>query len=349
MALVDLHVHSVYSEHPSEWFLQRIGAKESYTEPEIVYQKAKQCGMSFVTLTDHNSITGSMLIKKKYPNDTFLGVETTTYFPEDKCKVHILIFDMSELEFNEIQRKRENIYKLRDYIKERKLAYSVAHATYSVNGKLTIYHLERLVLLFDVFEGINGGRNSEHNNTWFSSLRNLSPAKIGMLYEKHGIEPFSDDPWIKGFTGGSDDHAGLFIGKTYTFADSTNLSSFIDCLKNKKTLPGGKHNDYQSLAFSIYKIAFDFSKTQQAKVSPTLLGQLSEKLFADETMNVIDRYNINRMKKKSLNEGNRINSMLCDLVYQIKSEKGVNIEDKLDILISFVEKMTLFTTKSIYS
>jgi len=116
VALVDLHVHSIHSEHPSEWFLQRLGAKESYTDPDLVYQKAMKAGMSFVTITDHNSITGALMLKKKYPKDTFVGVETTAYFPEDRCKIHILIYDIDENQFDEIQKIRENIYLLRDYI-----------------------------------------------------------------------------------------------------------------------------------------------------------------------------------------------------------------------------------------
>ncbi len=42
MKKADLHCHSVYSEHPSEWFLQKLGAKESYTDPMIIYQEAKR-------------------------------------------------------------------------------------------------------------------------------------------------------------------------------------------------------------------------------------------------------------------------------------------------------------------
>jgi glycosyltransferase involved in cell wall biosynthesis/predicted metal-dependent phosphoesterase TrpH len=340
VALVDLHVHSIHSEHPSEWFLQRLGAKESYTDPDLVYQKAMKAGMSFVTITDHNSITGALMLKKKYPKDTFVGVETTAYFPEDRCKIHILIYDIDENQFDEIQKIRENIYLLRDYIRDNRIAYSVAHATYSVNGKLTITHLEKLILLFDVFEGINGGRNSEHNTTWSNVLKNLDKQKIDELYARYKIEPISSDPWIKGFTGGSDDHAGLFIGRTYTYANESELASFISLLKNKKTLPGGKHNDYQSLAFSIYKIAYDFSKTQQEKMSPSLIGQLTERLFADQSMNIVDRYNINRMKKRYRAEGNKINLMLCDLVYSLKVKKNIGIEEKLDILVSYVEKIS---------
>jgi glycosyltransferase involved in cell wall biosynthesis len=44
MAKADLHLHSKYSNHPSEWFLQRLGASESYTENgvSITLRKIRQ-------------------------------------------------------------------------------------------------------------------------------------------------------------------------------------------------------------------------------------------------------------------------------------------------------------------
>ena len=109
MSKADLHVHSKYSNHPSEWFLQRLGASESYTEPEFIYRSAKEKGMDFVTVTDHNRIEASLLLKEKYPNECFTGVESTAYFPEDGCKVHILIYGFDERKFAEIQGLRKNI------------------------------------------------------------------------------------------------------------------------------------------------------------------------------------------------------------------------------------------------
>ena len=44
MIRADLHVHSYHSRHASEWFLQRIGAQESYTDVEAVYRDAKARG-----------------------------------------------------------------------------------------------------------------------------------------------------------------------------------------------------------------------------------------------------------------------------------------------------------------
>ncbi|HDP80740.1 MAG TPA: PHP domain-containing protein, partial [Spirochaetes bacterium] len=244
MARVDLHVHSKYSKHPSNWFLQRIGASESYTDPQEVFDIARDRGMDFVTITDHNKIEGSLLLKEKYPERAFTGVESTAYFLEEKCKVHILIYGLDERQYGEVQRLRTDIYQLRDFIKENRLAHSVAHGTYSVNGKLSLAVLEKLILLFDVFEGINGARIRMHNNTWIRALMNLTPEIIEDLYGRHRIEPMSTDPWIKGFTGGSDDHAGLFIGKTFTVTDTNSIEGFISALRDKKTLPDGRHNDY---------------------------------------------------------------------------------------------------------
>jgi predicted metal-dependent phosphoesterase TrpH len=62
MSRADLHVHSKYSDRPSEWILRRIGAPECYTEPKVVYETAKRRGMQFVTISDHNCISGALEI-----------------------------------------------------------------------------------------------------------------------------------------------------------------------------------------------------------------------------------------------------------------------------------------------
>ena len=56
--MVDLHTHSKYSEAPPDWFLDLFDIAESYSDPLVNYDRAKKAGMSFVTLTDHNSIEG---------------------------------------------------------------------------------------------------------------------------------------------------------------------------------------------------------------------------------------------------------------------------------------------------
>lgn len=189
MAQVDLHVHSKYSNHPSEWFLQRLGASESYTDPESIYKMARKRGMDFVTVTDHNRIKASIELVEKYPDRCFTGVESTAYFPEDNCKVHILIYGLNCEQFSQIQKKRSNIYKLRDYLKKQDLACVVAHATYSVNERLSLEHLEKLILLFNNFEGRNGSRSVLHNDVLSKVLRELTREDIERLQKNTSLKP----------------------------------------------------------------------------------------------------------------------------------------------------------------
>jgi len=328
----DLHVHSKHSEHPSDWFLQRIGAAESYTEPETIYTLARERGMDFVTLTDHNRIDGALLLQEKYPDTVITGVETTAYFPEDSCKVHILIYGINENEFKEIQHLRRDIYELRDFLKENDIAHSVAHATYSVNGKISLAHLEKLLLLFDNFEGINGARNKLHNITWMDLLATLTPAHFDDLYATYRIEPMSTDPWIKGITGGSDDHAGLYVGKTYTITDASTVDDFLLQLRNKKTTAQGRHNDFNGLAFMIYKIAYDFSRVKGSDVPRSVLSQLTKIIFNMRSNSYRDRLRFKWIKSRKDHDEDTINTLIVQLIDELHESDQSDIEARLEMV-----------------
>ena len=338
-ATADLHVHSRFSDHPSEWFLQRLGANESYTEPEAVYAAAKAQGMSFVTLTDHNTLAGVLQLKQAHPQDVFTGVESTAYFPEDGCKVHILIYGVTVEEFEQVQKHRVNIYDLRDYLRERGLAYAVAHATYALNEKLNVEHLEKLILLFDVFEGINGSRHKLTNEPWYHILAHLTPEHIATLQRKHGIVPFSSTPWNKGFSAGSDDHAGLFIGKTYTAAEADTAEAFVTAIREKRTTLGGRQNDYQSLAFALYKIGYEFSRSRSAAGSSSLLGQLSELMFAKGSLSFTQRMKMHRLRLFGNHGEGGMNYLLLDLVDTLRESRDVAVEEKVRLVYQKIAAM----------
>ncbi len=336
MVKVDLHIHSKYSNRPSEWFLNKLGARESYTEPETIYQMAKERGMTYVTVTDHNNIKGSVELNEKY-KDAFTGVETTTYFPEDNCKIHLLIFGLNGEQFDEIQRIRRDIYQLREYVIEQKLAHSAAHATYSVNGKISIEHLEKLVLLFDVFEAINGGRNRTNNDTWHYYLKYLTKEKMDLLQEKHKIKLQRSNPWVKGFTGGSDDHAGIYVGHTYTLTGANSIPDFLSHIRNRKTFAEGRHNDYQSLAFTVYKVAHDYSRAHsQPLINMFPLGDLGELVFGERRVSLVDRLTLAVRQSN----GNGYQNRITELIREISRQRITSIENNLDLLYSKIADIT---------
>ena len=329
MIRADLHVHSRASKRPSEWFLQKVGAKESYTGIDTLYSTAKAAGMDFVTITDHNTIEGALELVEKYPADTFVSVETTTYFPENGCKIHILIFDITKEQFEEIQAVRHDIHRLRDLIQAHGLAYSVAHGFYSINQRLTIEVLEKLMLLFDVFEGLNGARNRYYNETWQDILKGLTPEKIRNLRGKYKITPMSSDPWIKGFTGGSDDHAGLFIGRTATNAQGDlSKAAFLQKIREKKTRCLGRCNDYKSFAFSIYKILCDYSSHSGKNDPGGILSVINHVVFEDRQSRLKEWVTLRRIKKGKAVKDKIILRFFED-VYNWSHHQNLDVDTKL--------------------
>lgn len=87
----------------------------------------------------------------------------------------MLIYGLDDRQLRRIEHIRSNVYALRDFLRDEDLAHSVAHATYSVNRRLTAEHLEKLILLSDVFEGQNGARDAIHNEGWSGNPQDLAP------------------------------------------------------------------------------------------------------------------------------------------------------------------------------
>jgi glycosyltransferase involved in cell wall biosynthesis len=253
-------VHSRHSRRPTQWVLKKLGCPESFTEPLHLYRIARKRGMTHVTITDHNSISGALEIA--HLPGTFVSEEVTSYFPQDKCKVHVLVYNIDEAVHEDIQAIRENVYELAEYLQERRICHVLAHPLYSVNDRLTIEHFEKLLLLFKNFE-LNGARDAEQNHALRIILSSLTPEDMDRLAEKHGLEPGFPEPWRKNLTGGSDDHSSLTIAGTYTQIDGPQtVEEFLAALENHQAEPIGRASTPQTLAHNLYGIAYQFYKNK---------------------------------------------------------------------------------------
>ena len=210
----DLHLHSRFSDRSAEWVFRRFDFPDSYSQPRALYETLRERGMDLVTLTDHNTLDGALEIAD-LPG-VFLSEEVTTYFPEDRCKVSVLVWNLTEAQHRDIARLRENIFDLQGYLAKENLSHAVAHGLYPLNQKLTTAHVERLILLFRCFEGINGLRDDLFNVTLRHLLAGLTPERVVTLADKHGLAPTHPEPWRKILTAGSDDKSGMFAARAYT-------------------------------------------------------------------------------------------------------------------------------------
>jgi glycosyltransferase involved in cell wall biosynthesis len=254
---IDLHVHSKYSTRPSQWVLQKLGCHECYTEPLALYRLAKERGMSLVTITDHNTINGCLDIA--HLPDTFISEEVTTYFP-DGCKIHVVVYDITEEQHRDLQKVRDDIFDLAAYLQSAGIVHSVAHPLWAVNNLLTVEHFEQLLLLFKNFE-LNGSRD-EQLNIWLQAVcLELTPALIDQLAEKHGCTPKVPYPWVKNFTGGSDDHSSRGIAQLHTRVEGANdLADFLQKVQQGAATVQGRASTPLTLGYNIYSIAYQFYK-----------------------------------------------------------------------------------------
>ena len=214
MSRCDLHIHSKFSARSEEWLFRRFDFPDSCTDPAILYDQLRTQGMDFVTITDHDCIDGCLAIAGK-PH-TFISEQVTTYFPQDPCKIHLLVWGITQSQHDDISVLRSNVFELQKYLSANTIAHAVAHPLYSVNGKLTASHLERLILLFKRFEGLNGLRDALLSDLATKILSGLTAAKIAEFANRHDLTPTHPEPWKKILIGGSDDHGGKFMASAYT-------------------------------------------------------------------------------------------------------------------------------------
>jgi glycosyltransferase involved in cell wall biosynthesis/predicted metal-dependent phosphoesterase TrpH len=188
----DLHCHSTASQLSKLGIQRSLGLPECATPPEEVYELAKRRGMDFVTITDHDTIAGVLEIADR--TDVFISEELTVWFKGEPQAVHVLCHDITPDDHDWLQAHNDDVEACAAYLREHDIAATLAHPFYAVEAPLQPRHRRRLAQLFGTWETRNGSRARELN----------APAAV--YIETHGGTGI----------GGSDDHAGVDIGRTFT-------------------------------------------------------------------------------------------------------------------------------------
>lgn len=189
---VDMHCHSTASQLSRLGVQRSLGLPECATPPEEVYALAKRRGMAFVTITDHDTIDGCLELASR--PDCFVSEELTARFAGEPQAVHVLCYGIDPGDHEWLQAHAGDVEACAAYLHEREIACALAHPFYNVAAPLMPRHRRRLAELFPIWEVRNGSRAVELN----------MPAVV--YVETNGSTGI----------GGSDDHAGVDIGRTYT-------------------------------------------------------------------------------------------------------------------------------------
>ena len=214
---VDLHCHSTASQLSRLGVQRSLGLPECATPPAEVYELAKRRGMDFVTITDHDTIAGCLELEDR--PDCFVSEELTARFAGEPQAVHVLCYGITIGDHEWLQAHSGDLEACAAYLHENGIACALAHPFFNVAAPLTRRHRRRLAELFGVWEVRNGSRAAELN----------MPAAV--YVDTHGGTGI----------GGSDDHAGVDIGRTFTEApDAATPEEFLRHLRRGDAEAGGE-------------------------------------------------------------------------------------------------------------
>jgi glycosyltransferase involved in cell wall biosynthesis/predicted metal-dependent phosphoesterase TrpH len=229
---VDLHCHSTASQLSRLGVQRSLGLPECATPPEEVYELAKRRGMDFVTITDHDTIDGCLELADR--PDCFVSEELTARFAGEPQAVHILCYGITPGDHEWLQEFAGDVEACAAYLHENEIACAVAHPFYNVAAPLTRRHRRRLAELFPIWEVRNGSRAAELN----------MPAVV--YVETHGSTGI----------GGSDDHAGVDIGRTHTEVPASSTpEELLGRLRRGEAEAGGEQGSAAKWAHAAMALA----------------------------------------------------------------------------------------------
>ena len=249
MSRADLHVHSSASQISKLGVQRSLQIPECATEPLEVYELAKRRGMDFVTITDHDTIDGALSLA--HLPDVFISEELTASFKGEPQAVHVLCYGISPDDHEWLQANRGDVEACAAYLHDHEITAALAHPFYAVAAPLTARHRRRLAELFPIWETRNGSRAKELNLPAF------------VYIETHGGTAI----------GGSDDHAGIDIGRTFTETPrATTPREFLAHVRAGRASAHGQQGSAAKWAHAAMALAIRSLGTATATPTPARPG-----------------------------------------------------------------------------
>jgi predicted metal-dependent phosphoesterase TrpH len=249
----DLHCHSRFSVFK---YFRRANTRDCYNAPEDVYRIAKERGMSYVTITDHDSIDGALYLLNKHPDmtDFFIGEEVETYFPETGQRIHVGVWDIDEAQHREIQRLRPNIRELIPYMKSQRIIFGVNHLFQNYRMKNVVgRYITELLGMFEVFEVLNGAMASFHNR--------MVQQLVQHVKEQHGKHI--------SMVGGSDAHTLKHVAKVHTVSKGETTHEFLENIRAGNCFAWGSEMRFRELIADIYLLTLAYQSDMGADLRST--------------------------------------------------------------------------------
>src|ERR1700687_3553423 len=225
----DLHVHTRHSGMCNIPVLKHI-CRESYNDPETVYETLKRRGMDLVTVTDHDSVDAAEALRGR--PGFFLSEEITCTTPSG-LEIHVGAFGIDDRDHIELQRRRKDLPALAAYLCEQNKFFTVNHVFSSLTGRRSELDFELFADLFPGIETLNGQIPASNN------------AAASRLARE----------WRKSEIARSDRHTLTTLGLTYAEVPGANdAQAFLEGVRRGQARIQGASGGYWRLTRAILEI-----------------------------------------------------------------------------------------------
>ncbi len=214
---IDLHCHDHNSDKPDELWGRILGLPETWLKTKALVKCLRSNGSDVLTITNHNNARSCWQLLDE-GEDVLVAAEFTCHFPDINLFCHVLTYGFDRDQEIILNTKRENIYDFLRYAAAQDIPVVLPHPLYfyTSNKQLDLELFEKLAVMFQRFEVLNGQRDLWQSTLTLNWIQSLTPAKIRAYARKHKLDPqdFGVNPdQPKVLTGGSDDHMGIFAGQ----------------------------------------------------------------------------------------------------------------------------------------
>lgn len=214
---LDLHCHDHNSDVPDELWGRILRLPETWLKTKKLVRNLRQNDCDVVTVTNHNNARSCWALQEK-GIDVLVAAEFTCHFPEYDLFVHVLTYGFTRQQEKILNSKRGDIYGFLRYAAAENIPVILPHPLYfyTRNEKIDLGLFEKLAVMFQRFEVLNGQRDLWQSVLTLNWAESLTPEKILGYAKKHGLDPadFDVDPYQpKILSGGSDCHMGIFVGQ----------------------------------------------------------------------------------------------------------------------------------------
>ena len=262
---IDLHCHDYNSDKPDERLGRMLGVPETWVTTEDLLATLRQNGTDLVTVTNHNNARTCWDLMER-GMDVLPGAEFSCTLPDFHVGIHVLTFGFTPAQEERLKVLRKDVYRFVEFCNEHDLVTVLAHPLqfHCPDGLPSMEVMDRLGLLFERFEAVNGQRDAWQNVLTATWVEGMDEEEIHAMARRarQPVDLFARRPYVKRMTGGSDDHMAMYAGSTGTLLHVPGLAEkrkrglklselALQALREGGTAPYGGANEEEKLAAAL--------------------------------------------------------------------------------------------------